>query len=196
VQVTLDTTPPRITIDSPFDGYTTPDDSITVTGKTNDIVVGTVNNQQVQVSVNGIRAQVSNRSFQAANIPLSLGNNTIAATATDRAGNAASFSITVTRTQPTQPHIRVLSGNNQTGPVSAVLAQPLVVQVLDGTGAPLSSQTVVFAVAQNNGLLNGSPAPRSVLKNRCPGPGTGDVELGFPRGLLELGASERSRHLR
>ena len=163
VQVTLDTTPPKITIDSPFNGYITADPSITVTGKVNDIVIGTVNRQQVQVSVNGVSALVSNRSFQAANIPLSVGNNTIAASAVDRAGNAASFSIVVTRVPPGQPRISIVSGNNQTGPVSTALAQPLLVQVLDGAGAPIPAQTVVFAVTQNNGLLNGSSAPKSIL---------------------------------
>ena len=44
VQVTLDTTPPRLVIDSPADGYITSEESVTVTGKANDIVVGTVNN--------------------------------------------------------------------------------------------------------------------------------------------------------
>jgi len=163
VQVTLDTTPPKVTIDSPFNGYITADPTITVTGKVNDIVIGTVNPQQVRVSVNGVSALVSNRSFEAASIPLSVGNNTIAANAVDRAGNAASFSIVVTRVPPGQPRITIVSGNNQTGPVSTALAQPLVVQVLDGAGAPIPAQTVVFAVTQNNGLLNGSSAPKSIL---------------------------------
>ena len=163
VQVTLDTTPPKITIDSPFNGYITADPSITVTGKVNDIVIGTVNRQQVQVSVNGVSALVSNRSFQAANLPLSVGNNTIAANAVDRAGNAASFSIVVTRVPPGQPRISIVSGNNQTGPVGMPLTQPLIVQVLDGAGAPIPMQTVVFAVTENNGLLNTSSAPRSIL---------------------------------
>lgn len=163
VQVTLDTTPPRVTIDSPFNGYVTVEPSISVTGKVNDIVVGTVNQQQVQVTVNGISAPVSNRSFQATNVPLSVGDNTIAANAVDRAGNAASFGIVVTRVLPGQPHIVVVSGNNQTGPVNTVLPQPLVVQLLDGAGVPIPSQTVVFAVTQNNGLVNGFAAPKSIL---------------------------------
>jgi Glucodextranase, domain B len=163
IQVSLDTTPPRITIDSPFDGYVTSDPSITVTGKANDIVPGTVNDQQVQVMVNGVTAAVSNRSFQALSVPLAVGNNTIAATGIDRAGNSGEFSITVTRVQATQPHIRVVSGNNQTGPVSTALGQPLIVQLLDGLGSPIASQTVIFTVTQNNGLLNGSAGPKSVL---------------------------------
>ncbi|MGA7410119.1 MAG: choice-of-anchor X domain-containing protein [Bryobacteraceae bacterium] len=163
VQVSLDTTPPRVTVDSPSDGYITSDASVTVVGKVNDIVVGTVNDQQVHVSVNGEVAQVSNRSFQATSVPLSIGNNTVVATGVDRAGNAGSASITVTRIEATQTHLRVVSGNNQTGSINAPLGQPLVVQLLDGAGTPMASQTVVFAVKQNNGLLGGTTGAKSVL---------------------------------
>src|SRR5262249_52836965 len=72
VQVTLDTTPPHITIDSPADGTTTTAASVTVSGLANDIVVGTVNAQDVQVSINGSAAQVANRSYSLANVPLTL----------------------------------------------------------------------------------------------------------------------------
>lgn len=185
VQVTLDTTPPKITIDSPFSGYITTDSSITVTGKVNDIVVGTVNRQQVQVGVNGVSALVSNRSFHAANIPLSVGNNTIAANAVDRAGNAASFNIVVTRVPPGQPRISIVSGNNQTGSVGTALAPPLVVQVLDGAGVPIPAQTVVFAVTQNNGLLNGSSAPKSILTDSS-GKGQVTWTLGSRAGSVNL----------
>ena len=47
------------------------------------------------------------------------------ATATDRAGNLANVSITVTRTKATQAHVRILSGNNQSGVVNGMLAEPL-----------------------------------------------------------------------
>jgi hypothetical protein len=48
IQVTLDTTPPRVTIDSPPDGFVTGNPLVTVTGMINDIVVGTVNGEQAQ----------------------------------------------------------------------------------------------------------------------------------------------------
>jgi hypothetical protein len=166
VQVTLDTTPPRVSIESPFNGFVTADSAVTVTGKVNDIVVGTVNPQQATVTVNGVSAQVSNRSFVVSNVPLTLGNNTLTASAVDRAGNSATSSITVTRISPSQPRITVVSGNNQTGAVNTALAQPLVVQVLDGAGTPLPSQTVVFALTQNNGLLNSRTTPQSVLTDK------------------------------
>lgn len=96
IQVTRDTTAPQVTIDSPGDGFITNSASITVAGMINDIVVGTANGDQAQVTVNGIPAQVANRSFLVAAVPLSPGPNSIVAIGTDRAGNSASTSITVT----------------------------------------------------------------------------------------------------
>jgi hypothetical protein len=72
VQVTLDTTPPRVTISTPVDGLSTTASTITVSGTINDLVVGTVNDQQATVTVNGTAAQVANRSFLAPNIPLTI----------------------------------------------------------------------------------------------------------------------------
>ena len=72
-----------------------------VSGLVNDIVVGTVNAPQATVTVNGVAAQVANRSFLAANVPLALGANTMQARATDRSGNSATTSVTVTRTVAT-----------------------------------------------------------------------------------------------
>ena len=76
VQVTLDTTPPRVHIDTPTAGFVTSAATVNVGGLVNDIVVGTVNAQEATVRVNGLPAQVANRSFLAANVPLALGPNT------------------------------------------------------------------------------------------------------------------------
>ena len=84
IQVTLYTTAPQVTINSPGDGFVTNSASITVAGMINDIVVGTVNGDQAQVTVNGIPAQVANRSFLVAAVPLSPGPNPIVAVGTDR----------------------------------------------------------------------------------------------------------------
>jgi hypothetical protein len=165
LQITLDTTPPRISIDAPFDSYSTTDASITVTGKANDTVVGTVNNQQVTVTVNGINAVVANRGFQALNVPLVLGNNAILVTARDRAGNGATAQITVRRDNPTQSIIKIVSGNNQTGAVGAQLASPIVAAVVDGAGNPVSGQIIVFAVTQNNGSLDSAGTVEAVTTN-------------------------------
>ena len=61
--------------------------TVTVTGTVNELVTG--------VTVNGVTATITGSSFTAAGVPLSLGPNTITATATDVAGNTASAQITV-----------------------------------------------------------------------------------------------------
>lgn len=164
-QVTLDTTPPRITIDSPTDGSTTTSDSVTVSGLANDVVVGTVNAQDVQVTVNGITAQVGNRTYAALSVPLVLGKNTIQAIAHDRAGNGTTTNITVNRvlaTQPPQPPIgdavitqslAIVSGNNQAGTIGAQLSTPLMVSLIDSSNHPVVNQPVVFKVVGNNGTV-------------------------------------------
>src|SRR5205823_1740847 len=70
IDVTLDTTPPHVTITSPPDQFITTESTISVSGNVNDIVVGTVNDLQAQVTVNGAPAVVANRTFLASNVPL------------------------------------------------------------------------------------------------------------------------------
>jgi hypothetical protein len=153
VQIDLDTTPPHVAIYAPLDGSVTPDGSVTVTGLVNDIVVGTVNPQQATVKVNGVAAQVANRSFSVSNIPLVVGPNLIHATAVDAAGNQATTTVTVVRQAPGQPAVRVFSGNNQSGTIGTQLAQPLVAQVVNATGQPVANVPVVFRVTSQDGKL-------------------------------------------
>ena len=128
IQVTLDTTAPAVNIDFPSDGFVTAQDQITVTGMINDIVVGTVNGDQAQVTVNGVTALVSNRSFLAVDVLLTLGENLIEAVGTDRAGNTGSASISVIfEPLVDQQHIALVSGNNQSGFVGSELTDDLVV---------------------------------------------------------------------
>ena len=135
--VTLDTTPPHVTINAPATNAITTDAAIDVSGIVNDIVVGTVNPLQATVSVNGVSAQVSNRTYLASNVPLQVGANTITATARDRAGNFATTSVTVTRQTTAQPTLRIISGNNLSGPIKSLLAAPLVVQATNTAGQPI-----------------------------------------------------------
>jgi hypothetical protein len=183
-QVTLDTTPPHLEIYSPTNNIVTADATTTVTGLVNDIVVGTVNPEQATVTVNGVSAQVLNRTFTAANIPLSLGANTIQATGVDRAGNGVTATITVTRQPATQPTLRLSSGNGQTGAIRSLLPAPLVAQLLSGSGQPITNTPVVFRVTSQDGTLN--PIGGS-------GPGLSSIAVntdaqGFARVNLTLGA--------
>lgn len=164
VAVTLDTTPPRVTITSPPDQSMTTESSISVAGNINDIVVGTVNSQQAQVSVNNVAADVANRTFLATNVPLVIGTNIIQAVGRDRTGNSTTTQITVIRKAITQAQIRVFQGNNQSGAVGTLLRSPLVVMVTDAAGVAVPNKPVIFKVIQNDGMVSTSgPAAPTVI---------------------------------
>ncbi len=166
VQVTLDTTPPHITIESPADGTSTTATSATITGTANDVVVGTVNSLDVQVTVNGVTATVANRTYSSLSVPLTIGANSIQATGRDRAGNGTTASITITRVAPgsapaptigqsvVNDSLSIVSGNNQTGTIGTQLAAPLIVVLLDSLSHPVPNQTVVFKVTGSDGTVN------------------------------------------
>lgn len=154
ILVTLDTTPPRIQIYTPTNNGITTDASVTVTGLVNDIVVGTVNPQQAAVTVNGVTAQVLNRSFIANNVPLVMGSNTIRAVTADRAGNSATATAAVTRQAQTQTTLKLQSGNNQAGSIRSLLPSPLVVKLVSASGAPVANTPVVFRVTNQDGIIS------------------------------------------
>jgi hypothetical protein len=171
VDVTLDTTPPHVTITSPPDQYVTTAASISVAGNVNDIVVGTVNDEQARVAINGAAAQVANRTFLLADVPLVSGPNVLQAVGTDRVGNAATTQITVMRREATLPRITMISGNNQAGAIGSLLIAPLVVAVTDAAGNPFPNTPVVFKVAQNDGLVaaNGATGPTVIASTDAEG---------------------------
>jgi hypothetical protein len=156
--VNLDTTPPRVAVLSPTDLDETTEESISVAGNVNDIVVGTVNDIQAQVTVNGVAAQVNNRSFVATNIPLQPGINTLSVVARDRVGNAFTASVKVNRVVAPLLRISVISGNNQTARINSQLPQPVVVKLTDGLGIPKPNTPVFFRIVGNNGRVGGALA--------------------------------------
>jgi hypothetical protein len=156
VQVTLDTTPPRVTIEAPEADQVTTASTITVAGTVNDIVVGTVNTEQATVTVEGVAAVVANRSFLASTVPLALGVNTLHVVGRDRAGNQTTAEVAVRRVVPTRPFIRLESGNNQSAAISAPAPAPLVVSLRDSLGNPVANQPVVFQVTDNDGKVQGA----------------------------------------
>jgi hypothetical protein len=180
VQVTLDTTPPRLTVTAPEDGFTTVAPAVAVSGLINDIVVGTINDQQATVTVNGTAAQVSNRSFLVPSVPLALGPNLIQVTGTDRTGNGATASVTVHRVVPTTPTIQVVSGSNQTGPAGSILPASLVARVTNEAGQPVSGVPVVFEVTQNSGGLVSGTASLGALA--MPSNAEGQASVDFRTG--------------
>jgi hypothetical protein len=158
VTVFLDTTPPQVHIDSPADGAIVTSQQITVMGNVNDVVSGTVNGDQVSVTVNGINATVSNRSFAAQNVTLVPGQNSLTAIATDRAGNVSQHQIGVTFRDPAAgQHLVIVSGNNQTGVIGTLLPQPLTVQALDGLDQPIADRALTFHVSRSDGTITAFP---------------------------------------
>lgn len=152
ISIALDTTPPYITIDSPLDGAVVKHNTIAVSGLVNDIVRGTVNAAQANVTVNNKIATVSNRSYLAEGITLSEGENTITVSASDEQGNTATKSITVNYQVPKAKHIEIVSGQNQSGKILTVLANPLKVKLINENGEPAANANVVYRVIQGDGI--------------------------------------------
>ncbi|HXG18884.1 MAG TPA: hypothetical protein VNN62_07410 [Methylomirabilota bacterium] len=128
-------------------------EAVTVTGMVNDLVMGTVNGDEVGVTCNGVQAQVANRRFAATNIALNAGVNTVTCIGEDKVGNVDTAHVTVTLNAAVQAKISIVSGNNQTAGIGALLPEPLVVALTEN-GAPAAGKVVVFKVLQNDGVLS------------------------------------------
>jgi hypothetical protein len=92
VQVTVDTTPPRLAISAPADRSVVFAASVTVSG--------TVDDPAATVAVNGLPTTVAGGAWTLPALPLALGDDPITAVATDLAGNSASVTIHVTGAVP------------------------------------------------------------------------------------------------
>lgn len=153
IALSLDMTPPYLTVESPKDGDIVRIDKIAVSGLINDIVRGTVADGQANVKVNGVAASVSNRSYLAENVALTEGDNTIKIDASDNVGNTTSLTIKV-KYQPLAPqHIELLSGQNQAAKINATLVQPLKVKLLDGDNKPVANKPVIYRVTEGDGVV-------------------------------------------
>lgn len=153
ISVSLDKTPPFLTIDSHTDNQIVYVDTITVTGLVNDIVRGTVEASQANVSVNGNDALIQNRSYSAEDIELQVGENIITVAGADQVGNTSTKTITLTYEVPIGKRIVQISGENQSAVINSELINPLVVKVIDGNDDPLENETVVFRVSQGSGAV-------------------------------------------
>ncbi|HEX4915824.1 MAG TPA: hypothetical protein VFV51_17820, partial [Vicinamibacterales bacterium] len=163
ISVTLDTTAPHVSITSPVQGFRTTAETIAVAGIVNDIVVGTINDEQAQVAVNGLPAQVANRTFLRTSVALAPGENVIEAVARDRVGNMVTTQITVTRDPATEPRILIVHGNHQTGAIGSPLPVPLVIALVDASGNPAPNVPVIFKVVQDDGLLTTGSTPQPTV---------------------------------
>jgi hypothetical protein len=155
IHVVRDLTAPRVAIYQPVPGSVVHENTVSVSGLVNDIVPGTVNAEEATVTINGIAAQVSNRSFFAAAVPLSPGENTLVARAVDASGNAGEARSTVTFDAAAASRVRVVSGDHQAGVIGTTLLQPLVVELLNAANQPVAGRTIIFKVRGNDGSLDG-----------------------------------------
>ena len=154
ILITRDTTPPLLNIEAPGNGVTLATRQITVAGMINDVVPGTVNPEQASVMINGLPAMVLNRSYAINDLLLSPGSNVIAVVARDRAGNESRRAIGVTvQDTAAQKRLVRLAGDMQSGMIKTILAQPLIVELVDANGIIQTNQPVTFNVCRNDGLL-------------------------------------------
>ncbi|MEA2464498.1 MAG: hypothetical protein QOJ98_2245, partial [Acidobacteriota bacterium] len=159
-----DSIPPRVTPVFPPPDVQIYDPVVTVSGNVDDIVVGTVNSEQVTVTVGGVAAEVSNRSFTRRNIQLEEGNNDLTIVATDQAGNVTTVSYDLWHTlMPPIAHLQAVSGNDQSAPVGTALPLPLRVRLVEGNGAPVANAPLELRVTSDNGLLRAGAAEGRVL---------------------------------
>ena len=158
ISISLDKTPPYITVESHQDGQVVYTPKIAVTGLINDIVRGTVEATQAVVIVNGVDAEISNRTYVAKGIELEEGDNLITIIARDQAGNTAEKEFNVTYKILTERKLVLNSGDNQTAQLGEILENPLELKVLGDDGQPVENKNVVFRIIQGSGLLSSGPS--------------------------------------
>jgi PKD repeat protein len=184
--VTVDLTPPIVSVLQPTSGSTVTTQQISVAGMVTDQVTGTVNSNNVTVTVNGQAAAVSNRSFMVSNFLLVPGANTLNIVATDAAGNTSTSTVQVNlASTAAQQNIVILSGNGQSGQINSVLPQPLVVQLVTPTGTPVPSRAVTFTVTASDGTVESLPLQAQTLNLTTDAQGKASVlfQLGSRAGL-------------
>ena len=162
IMVILDTQPPSLVIDGPANGFTTSDETISVTGMVSDVITPTPS-----VQVNGIAASVNNNTFIAMGIPLGMGANNIRATARDAVGNESAAVITVNRAELPGLRMRILSGQAQSGLVNSTLPAPLRMELLDVNGNSVPNREVLFQVVRGDGTIKNSPPPAGQTGQRA-----------------------------
>lgn len=158
VSVILDVTPPAVSITSPASASTVTTSTVAVAGLVNDSVTGTVGSNDVTVTVNGLAAQVSNRSYLLPSLQLAPGINTITVVATDKVGNTSQTSESVTLLPAnSQLSLVKLSGDSQTATVKSTLPQPLMVQLVSASGTPVAGRPITFSVTRSDGMVEVAP---------------------------------------
>ena len=191
ISVSLDKTPPQVTVQSLEDGQTVYTDKVSVGGLVNDIVRGAVTEADAIVRVNGQLATVTNRSYLAEDVQLVEGENTIEVIASDAVGNVGNKSIVVTYEVQTNNIIELVSGQSQSEVISTALSEPLKVK-LTSEGSPVADKTVIFRVIEGDGLLQpgtDSEANGAIVKTDE----NGEASVAFKVGLRAGEGNHRVR---
>ena len=150
LMVVRDAEPPRVAIQTPTGPVSGP--TVDVAGLAHDLVVGSITAEDVTVTVNGVSATVLDGRFFAAGVPVSAGETTLTAVATDAVGLTATAAVTV----PVVPSaLELVSGGGQTGAPKLPLDAPVVFRV---TTPPLEGREVTVAITDNDGALAAGPA--------------------------------------
>jgi RHS repeat-associated protein len=169
-QPSPDTQAPALSISSPSDNSTTPDETITVSGTSIDL--GANASGVAHVTVNGMEATLnaSLGTWSLGGIALNVGPNTITAHVVDNAGNEATRTVTVTRQPPadtTAPTLAITSPADGTTTVETTAnisgtvydagqyASGIQGVTVNGTAATLDSQAgnwTINGVALNIGV--------------------------------------------
>ncbi|WP_087020323.1 carboxypeptidase regulatory-like domain-containing protein [Thaumasiovibrio subtropicus] len=153
ISVSLDLTPPTITLESHTDGDTVTTETVTITGLINDIVRGTIEEDQASLTLNGEAASISNRSYAIEGVALNPGQNDFTLLATDQVGNQNSLQFSLNYSVPTGQRIELVSGQAQIAEIETQVEDPLTVRVLDNDANPVANASVVFRVEQGSGVV-------------------------------------------
>ena len=186
IVVSLDLTPPYLTIESHQQDQEVYTDKITVTGLVNDIVRGTVEAEQASVEVNGITATIANRSYAALEVPLTEGENTITVTGVDQAGNSASISQKIIYKVVQGGKLTLVSGQDQSGEIGKPLDEQLMVKLVDAQGGAVGGETVVFRVTQGAGIVGADSADYGravIVETDAQGLASTTYQLGYRTGV-------------
>ena len=153
VSISLDLTPPFLTIESHQDQQVVYQPTVAISGLVNDIVRGTIEASQAMVVVNGIEASIRNRTYLAEGVTLQPGANLITVRGTDQAGNIGEKTLTLNYQPAVGKKVEILSGQAQQALVDSLLPQPLKVTVLNDQGQAVTDASVVFRVVQGSGVV-------------------------------------------
>lgn len=166
VHVTVDLTPPVLTVSSPADGSVQNDRVITVTGTVDELHLA-------GVTVNGTPATVAPDGGFVGEIIGSEGENRVTVAATDLAGNETEASLTVT----VNTSLPVLSNLEPSSNVELHPGDSLVVSFDSEPGLALAAFQIVIATTPGGARATSSAAPPSAVITGTPTLLPGEVAM-------------------